>query len=59
MGDGLQDGSQRLEADGNVQKMSREEEWVKVTNDRQQEIPELIQESLKKNINVMKFIKSR
>ena len=42
----LQDGAERLEADGDVHEMHGEEERVEVAGHRHQEVPEDIQEGL-------------
>jgi hypothetical protein len=44
--DGLEDGAQRLEADGHVQQVSSEEKEVEVAQQREEEVPQNVQERL-------------
>ena len=51
MGDRLQDGAERLEADGDVEQVRRVEEIVEVSEHREAEVPGDVQERLQNNNN--------
>ena len=49
----LEDGSESLEADSDVHEVNSEEEGVKVSGHRQQEVPEAVEEGLKRKSDVI------
>jgi len=51
VGDRLQDGAERLEADGDVEQVRRVEEIVEVSEHREAEVPGDVQERLQNNNN--------
>jgi len=54
--DGLQDRAERLEADGNVKKVSSIEEVVEVSQQREAEVPGNVQERLHRNNDASYFL---
>ena len=49
----LEDGSESLEADSDVHEVNSEEEGVEVSGHRQQEVPEAVEEGLKRKSDVI------